>query len=154
MQWPPLVFTPENQTKQMVEVDLKVRSNKRVKEGNSEPSSLLTMSKVYEEMGFDHNNGSIAMEMSAWKKKQKGICEFDWCNQVLHIFSLGKRSYESGWGGDGYDEEETKALEGIILVRVEEINVGYYDYPTFFLSNYEEKLIHRPWIRGVLVKLL
>lgn len=94
------------------------------------------------------------MEMSAGKKKQKGICEVYWCNQVLHIFSLGKRSYELGWGGDGYDEEETKAPEGIILVRVEEINVGYYDYPTFFLSNYEEKLIHQPWRRGVLVKLL
>lgn len=61
----------------MVEVDLKVWNNKRIKEGNSELSSLLTMSKVYEEIGFDHNNGSITMEMSAGKKKQKGICEVD-----------------------------------------------------------------------------
>lgn len=57
---------------------------------------------------------------------------------------------------DQEEEEEHDAssvfnLEGI---KVEECKVGRYKCPQFVMSKYEEKCIHRPQKRGVIVKLL
>ncbi|KAK2376903.1 zinc ion binding / nucleic acid binding protein [Trifolium repens] len=49
------------------------------------------------------------------------------------------------------DVPEEIDIEGI---RVEEQKIGNYDCPIFVLSKSEEKRIHRPWKRGVIVKLL
>jgi hypothetical protein len=49
---------------------------------------------------------------------------------------------------DNLDEID---IEGI---KVEEQKLGNYECPIFVLSKAEEKRIHRPWKRGVIVKLL
>lgn len=53
-----------------------------------------------------------------------------------------------------YEEEIIVDEGGIIKVMVEENKVGGNDYPNFVLTRYTEKCIHRPWRRGVIVKLL
>ncbi|XP_058727166.1 uncharacterized protein LOC131598601 [Vicia villosa] len=51
-------------------------------------------------------------------------------------------------GEDGHSQFD---LEGM---KVEECMEGEYECPRFVLSAWEEKRIHRPWRRGVIVKLL
>jgi hypothetical protein len=51
------------------------------------------------------------------------------------------------------EEDESAEIDGE-GIRVEEQKIGNYDCPIFVLSKSEEKRIHRPWKRGVIVKLL
>ncbi|KAK2425036.1 zinc ion binding / nucleic acid binding protein [Trifolium repens] len=61
---------------------------------------------------------------------------------------------EKLFGSDSdYDNEDVEEID-IDGIRVEDQKIGNYDCPIFVLSKAEEKRIHRPWKRGVIVKLL
>ncbi|XP_058760028.1 uncharacterized protein LOC131633324 [Vicia villosa] len=54
---------------------------------------------------------------------------------------------------DMLDSEEKLTIESVGIM-VKEGKMGGYDCPQIILSKYEENRIQRPWIRGVIVKLL
>ncbi|XP_058760412.1 uncharacterized protein LOC131633741 [Vicia villosa] len=51
------------------------------------------------------------------------------------------------------DEHDTSVVD-LQGMKVNEVSIGGYDCPEFVLSKYEESRMHRPWRRGVIVKLL
>jgi hypothetical protein len=57
-------------------------------------------------------------------------------------------------GSDSEADDDDSVEIDIEGIRVEEQKIGNYDCPIFVLSKSEEKRIHRPWKRGVIVKLL
>jgi hypothetical protein len=57
-------------------------------------------------------------------------------------------------GSDSDDDKDGLGDIDIEGIRVEEQKIENYDCPIFILSKSEEKRIHRPWKRGVIVKLL
>jgi hypothetical protein len=52
------------------------------------------------------------------------------------------------------EESDKEGTEEETAIRVEETKLGGYECPEFVFSKEEEKRIHRPWRRGVIVKLL
>ncbi|XP_058735176.1 uncharacterized protein LOC131607134 [Vicia villosa] len=55
---------------------------------------------------------------------------------------------------DGEDEDQEMTIMGKKNMRVEEHFDGMYPCPKFIFSAYEESKIHRPWKKGIIVKLM
>jgi hypothetical protein len=117
------------------EEDQHARSTKKIKEGDHQFSDLSTLPKNYSDL-IDLQKGKDESERS------------------YRDTVLGRS------GGVDTEEDETDADEEETMengekdVKIEECKVGGYDCPAFVLSKNEEKRIHRPWRRGVIVKLL
>jgi hypothetical protein len=125
-----------NDAKTKDETDLQERSTKKIKGGEHDFSNHSSGPKDYSDL----------IDLQAMEKG-------------------GERSYKAivtgvtGEGGketnmeDG-EESDKEGTEEETAIRVEETKLGGYECPEFVFSKEEEKRIHRPWRRGVIVKLL
>jgi hypothetical protein len=135
-----MMIVTENHEKSKDEEDLKERSTKKHKENNLD--GVISMDTHEGERTADINK--VDGGTTSTKSYRGAVVGVD-----------GMVDGEEDFGGSDPDSDNDDAeeidLEGI---RVEDQKIGNYDCPIFVLSKAEEKRIHRPWKRGVIVKLL
>ncbi|KAK2384311.1 zinc ion binding / nucleic acid binding protein [Trifolium repens] len=126
------------------EEDLQERSTKKFKD-----NSLQDMEGVVLMDTRETNNGDDNVRAAAdipMTQSYKGVV----------VGMDGRMDEEVVIGSSDSDDDDDDVLEEIDVegIRVEDQKVGNYDCPIFVLSKAEEKRIHKPWKRGVIVKLL
>jgi hypothetical protein len=124
-----------NAEKSKDERDLQERSTKKIKGGDHEFSKHSSSPKDYSDLVMLQS-----LSTGGGKSYKQTVTGEDEEDERL------KDAEED----EGSDDEETEEVG----IRVEENKIGDYDCPEFVLSKLEEKRIHRPWKRGVIVKLL
>ncbi|KAK2456904.1 hypothetical protein QL285_004229 [Trifolium repens] len=132
-----------NHEKSTEEEDLQARSTKKFKDHNlqhMEGVVLMDMRDVDDGNGNEKSGG-----VSTTTKSYKGVV----------VGTEDKYDSTEGLIGADTDSEDDEVVEiDAEGIRVEDQKVGNYDCPIFVLSKAEEKRIHKPWKRGVIVKLL
>ncbi|KAK2387120.1 zinc ion binding / nucleic acid binding protein [Trifolium repens] len=122
------------------EEDLHERSTKKVKDHNLHDMEGVRTSDTIEGEADIALNGETNANEKSYKGAVVGVEMVD-----------GEVEMD---GSDSDDDTENTIEIDIEGIRVEEQKIGNYDCPIFVLSKSEEKRIHRPWKRGVIVKLL
>ncbi|MCH83894.1 hypothetical protein A2U01_0004722 [Trifolium medium] len=124
-----------NAEKSKDEIDLQERSTKKIKGGEHDYSNHSSALKDYSDLvdlqAMEKGGGRSYRDTVTGKEME--------CEKETEV------------DGEGGSEEEEEKVAGI---RVEEKEIGGYECPEFVFSKTEEKRIHRPWRRGVIVKLL
>jgi hypothetical protein len=124
------------------EEDLHERSTKKVKDNMLHAMEGMVSTDTIETTSDDGNGQSGTVDSKT--KSYKGVV----------VGMEGKMDDEVIMEGSDTDDDDDLEEIDVEGIRVEDQKVGNYDCPIFVLSKAEEKRIHKPWKRGVIVKLL
>jgi hypothetical protein len=136
----------ESNGKSKDEEDLQERSTKKHKENSLDGvismEGVMSMDTLEVETTTDNNKADGG---TASTKSYRGA--------VVGVDGIVDGE-ESLVGSDSDSDNEDVAEIDIDGIRLVDQKIGNYDCPIFVLSKAEEKRIHRPWKRGVIMKLL
>jgi hypothetical protein len=125
------------------EEDLREQSIKKIKDHNPHDMEGVMTIESQEDVVVV-NNDQNGDGISTTKSYKGAVVGVDGRND----------DYEDMEGSESDKEDDISLEIDIDGIRVEEQMIGNYECPIFVLSKTEEKRIHRPWKRGVIVKLL